>query len=269
MHLNLLSVMMREILRTSHCISTNVALPLSVLKDSIVPLENIWKQFAEFAGVVKLCIAEVLKELLLLWTITSQSFYVVLWPLQMTFLKIHKNLYNRPFHWNLSYFWEFCDNGTRKYASFKLILHIKSPGTLAIALLSAETDLPSWSVHRGPLSLILSYWSLDDFPHLFSLSKTMNSEANPPNFSLLKLHSCSALIWSLGLSNLFPLAAPLTLKWSFQLFWLHSKRNICFFYKKNIYKKWASKIPQNLKKMLRKCRTSNAWVAIFKNADFS
>ena len=87
MHLNLLSVMMGEILRTSHCTSTNVALPLSVLKDSIVPLENIWKQFAEFVGVVKLCIVEVLKELLLLWTITAQSFYVVLWPLQMIFLK--------------------------------------------------------------------------------------------------------------------------------------------------------------------------------------
>ena len=39
----------------------NFALILPVLIDSIVPLEKIWKSFSEFVGVVKPCIAEVLK----------------------------------------------------------------------------------------------------------------------------------------------------------------------------------------------------------------
>ena len=33
----------------------------------------------------------------------------------------HKNSLNIPFHWNLAHFWEFFDNGTTKYTSFKPI----------------------------------------------------------------------------------------------------------------------------------------------------
>lgn len=46
---------------------------MPVLVDSFVPLEQIWKSFSEFAGVVKPSTAEVLGELLLLWTITTLS----------------------------------------------------------------------------------------------------------------------------------------------------------------------------------------------------
>ena len=41
-----------------------------------------------------------------------------------------------------------------------------------------------------------------------------------------------------------------------------------FFIRKIFIKKWGSK-PKNHKKVLRKSSVSNAWAAIFKNADFS
>ena len=44
--------------------------------------------------------------------------------------------------------------------------------------------------------------------------------------------------------------------------------NIGNFYKKNFYKKMSLKIPQNLKKMLRKSPASNALASIFKNLEF-
>ena len=40
-------------------------------------------------------------------------------------------------------------------------------------------------------------------------------------------------------------------------------------YKKIFYKKMSLIKPQNLNKMFRKSPASNAWAAIFKNADFS
>ena len=78
MHLNLLSVAVWEKLRTSHCtshcfVTSNVALTLPILIDSIVSLERIWKSFPEFAGVGKQCTAEVLEGLP--------------WPLLMTSLE--------------------------------------------------------------------------------------------------------------------------------------------------------------------------------------
>ena len=39
-----------------------------------------------------------------------------------------QNSYRRPFHWNLTYFLDFTDRGIAKYASFRYILHILSPG---------------------------------------------------------------------------------------------------------------------------------------------
>ena len=44
--------------------------------------------------------------------------------------------------------------------------------------------------------------------------------------------------------------------------------NARFLYMKIILRKWALK-NQNFKKMLRKSLASNAWAAIYKNANFS
>ena len=41
-----------------------------------------------------------------------------------------------------------------------------------------------------------------------------------------------------------------------------------FLYMKCFIRKWASKNPQNLKKMFPESPASNAWAAIFKNAWF-
>ena len=72
MHLNLLSIVLGENIRTSHYtdwdfVYTNEALRLLVLIDSNASLENL---FPESADVEKPRTAELL-ELLLLWTITA------------------------------------------------------------------------------------------------------------------------------------------------------------------------------------------------------
>ena len=81
-----------EKLRTSQCtdwdfVYTHVAIPLPILIDSTAPLEKIWKSYPEFVAVVKPCTAEVLEELLLLWTITALLVFLVPWPLLVTSLE--------------------------------------------------------------------------------------------------------------------------------------------------------------------------------------
>ena len=65
--------------------------------------------------------------------------------------------------------------------------------------------------------------------------------------------------------------------WCFKKTWLACNINRCFcntatelhfcFTRKTFTRKWASKPPQNLKKMLRASPASNSWVAIFENAE--
>ena len=61
--------------------------PLKNLIHLIALLEIVWKSFPEFAGVVKPCTTEALKELLLLWTITALWICLAPWSLLMTSLE--------------------------------------------------------------------------------------------------------------------------------------------------------------------------------------
>ena len=86
MHLKLIISCIGGKLRTSYYThwdftSINVALPLPVLIDWKIP-EKICIWLHAYFGVTKPCIAEVLEELLVLWTITVLSIYLV--PLNVT-----------------------------------------------------------------------------------------------------------------------------------------------------------------------------------------
>ena len=88
MHLNLLSIVLGENIRTSHYtdwdfVYTNEALRLLVLIDSNASLENL---FPEFADVEKPRTAELL-ELLLLWAVTALLMCLVPWPIIVTSLE--------------------------------------------------------------------------------------------------------------------------------------------------------------------------------------
>ena len=75
---------------------------------------------------------------------------------------------------------------------------------LAVVFLSTETAVPSWSMQKVPLCFV-EFFQIDHriIPTIFfSLTKTKSSETDPPDSSLLKLHACSAFLWSPSLSYL-------------------------------------------------------------------
>ena len=81
----------------------------------------------------------------------------------------HKNSHRFPFDWNLTYFWGFYTNGTAEYASFKSILHIRSPYS-TISLNRKRPSILKWAYEIYLLTFLS--WLRDGFPHPFSLLKS-------------------------------------------------------------------------------------------------
>lgn len=72
-----------------------------------------------------------------------------------------RNSHGFPFHWNLTYLWDFVANSTGKSTSFKMV-----------AFLSTEKDPPFWDNHMGLIYSTLLVWWPDDFPNPFSPLRT-------------------------------------------------------------------------------------------------